>query len=143
MNELEEVREILGEVCDHLLINIDNGNYDNLPSVVNIARSRAILAGLLAKSKKEAKSSDHTTKSKTYETVVYDGQTKEWRILNLSTGTIYASRFPNRDEAEIAILQEKLKSALNPSPMNHSLAFVRIERVLELVSLGWGKDEQK
>lgn len=141
MNELEEVREILGEVCDHLLINIDNGNYDNLPSVVNIARSRAILAGLLARSKKEAKSSHSDTDNilpsvhyNVYETAVYDGQTKSWRILNICTGTVYASHFKTKEDAEANIMLDSEKGV---SPSSHVVYLVPISEVLKCVISGF------
>jgi hypothetical protein len=38
-----------------------------------------------------------------YETVVYCGRMKHFRILNINTGTVYASDFPTRKEAEDAI----------------------------------------
>lgn len=38
-----------------------------------------------------------------YETAVYDGRTKEWRILNLSTGTVYSGSFDDRNKALAAI----------------------------------------
>jgi len=41
-----------------------------------------------------------------YETVVYDGRTKEFRILNLSTGTVYSMGYEKRHKAEQAAEEE-------------------------------------
>ena len=38
-----------------------------------------------------------------YEMPVYCGKLKEWRILNLLTGTVYSSDFPSEDAAFNAI----------------------------------------
>ena len=38
-----------------------------------------------------------------FETAVFDGAGKRWRILNLATGTVYASDFDTQDEALAAI----------------------------------------
>jgi hypothetical protein len=38
-----------------------------------------------------------------YETAIYDGRDKNWRILNLSTGSVYSSSFPNEQDALDAI----------------------------------------
>lgn len=38
-----------------------------------------------------------------YEMPVYDGRIKDWRILNITTGTVYSSSFPTHDAAYFAI----------------------------------------
>jgi hypothetical protein len=38
-----------------------------------------------------------------YETAIYDGRYKHWRILNLSTGSAYASEFESEADALAAI----------------------------------------
>jgi hypothetical protein len=38
-----------------------------------------------------------------YETVVYCGRLKEWRILNLLSGTVYSSHYNDREAAYAAI----------------------------------------
>jgi len=38
-----------------------------------------------------------------YETAVYCGRLKEWRVLNLNTGTIYSMRYETEDEALASI----------------------------------------
>lgn len=43
------------------------------------------------------------TNTSIYEMPVYDGRTKKWRILNLTTGTVYSSDFTTHDAAYTAI----------------------------------------
>lgn len=44
-----------------------------------------------------------------YETAVYDGAMKYWRILNLNTGTVYSSNFPTIEKAEAAIDEDAVR----------------------------------
>ena len=42
-------------------------------------------------------------KSFIYETAIYDGALKNWRVLNLSTGTFYSNRYETQEEAEASL----------------------------------------
>jgi hypothetical protein len=44
------------------------------------------------------------------ETVVYDGSEKVWRVLNVSTGTVYAGVHPSRESAERSIEEGELRA---------------------------------
>lgn len=48
--------------------------------------------------------------TKIYECPVYDGRTKEWRILNLNSGTVYSSEFNTEEEASLAINEGVFRS---------------------------------
>lgn len=45
-----------------------------------------------------------------YETAIYCGRSKVWRVLNLSTGTIYSADFESKEEAEASIEDGKERS---------------------------------
>jgi hypothetical protein len=45
----------------------------------------------------------NTTKGVIVEVAVYDGRYKTWRILNVTTGSVYASDFATKDVANTAI----------------------------------------
>lgn len=44
-----------------------------------------------------------------YETTVYDGSSKEWRILNINSGTVYSMRYDSEEEASAAIKHEQVR----------------------------------
>ena len=43
---------------------------------------------------------------------VYCGSMKEWRILNINTGTVYSSNFPTKEAAEAAIEDGQIRGGL-------------------------------
>jgi len=45
-----------------------------------------------------------------YETVIYDGGMKQWRILNLSTLTFYNMKYDTKEEAEEAIEHDTIRA---------------------------------
>jgi hypothetical protein len=60
------------------------------------------------------------------ETVVRDGRTKEYRILNLTTGTVYSSSFESRQLAEDAVEHGTKRN-------NELVKYVSINLILETV----------
>ncbi len=47
-----------------------------------------------------------------FETVVYDGAIKDWRILNINTGTVYSKGFDSKQEAIDAVEHGTIRDGL-------------------------------
>jgi hypothetical protein len=47
-----------------------------------------------------------------FETVIYDGGMKEWRILNLNTGSFYSMHFSTFDKAKESVAVGEMRSGL-------------------------------
>ena len=70
---------------------------------------------------------------KIYETVVYCGRLKEWRIWNITTATVYSSSFETQDAAYDAIEDGVERSG-------HVVKRVRREDIIEILNaVPWEK----
>ncbi len=64
-----------------------------------------------------------------YETAIYDGRMKNWRVLNLNTGTFYTQEYDERGKAESSIEdgEKRGEYTVKAVPLSSTLRLLQIQ----------------